>query len=91
MLLYYYLQDPLWSNLRQQLGGLFTSAKLRKFQDHTRIKSKELVQRINNDRNRKVDILVIKKLYTLIDYVFTVTESSFIFMLRSKELQLNLL
>ncbi|XP_045450210.1 cytochrome P450 6k1-like [Melitaea cinxia] len=57
-------KDPLWSHLRLQLGGLFTSAKLRKFQDYTRIKSKELVQRIHNDRNSKVDMMTLFIDYT---------------------------
>ncbi|CAH2087329.1 unnamed protein product [Euphydryas editha] len=57
------VNDPLWSSVRRQLGGLFTSAKLRIFQDHTRAKAKELVQRIHNDRNNKIDI---KKMF--VDY-----------------------
>ncbi|XP_061379435.1 cytochrome P450 6k1-like [Danaus plexippus] len=43
------VKDPLWSNIRSKITGIFTNAKLKSHQDYTRSKAKELVQRIQND------------------------------------------
>lgn len=56
--------DDLWTNIRKQLGGLYTGAKLRNFQDYIRVKAKELVQRIHNEGHNKFDIMTIFADYT---------------------------
>ncbi|XP_050349998.1 cytochrome P450 6k1-like [Nymphalis io] len=55
--------DPIWSLLRRQLSAVFSAAKLKSVQEYVRSKSMELVQRIHNDRNLKIDL---KKMY--VDY-----------------------
>ncbi|CAH2087334.1 unnamed protein product [Euphydryas editha] len=65
------VNDPIWSAMRRNLSSVFTAAKLRIVQDYTRTKAKELVQRIHNDRNVKIDL---KKMY--IDYTTDIIGTS---------------
>ncbi|XP_072938257.1 cytochrome P450 6k1-like [Epargyreus clarus] len=55
------VKDPLWSRIRRCLTVLFTGSRLRALQNIITAKSKELVQRIEKDRQKTkfVDIRVI--------------------------------
>ncbi|CAH2087331.1 unnamed protein product [Euphydryas editha] len=65
------VKEPIWSAVRQQLSGVFTASKLRMLQYNIRIKSQELVQRIHNDRDIKIDL---KKMF--VDYTTDVIGTS---------------
>ncbi|XP_047532463.1 cytochrome P450 6k1-like [Vanessa atalanta] len=65
------VNDPVWSLLRKQLSTTFSAGKLKSAQEFIRSKSKELVQRIHNDRNIKIDL---KKMF--VDYTTDIIGTS---------------
>ncbi|KAL0870263.1 hypothetical protein ABMA27_005294 [Loxostege sticticalis] len=52
------VNDPIWSSVRRRLTSVFTSAKLKAMHSLSLTKSRELVQRIENDlaQNKKIEI-----------------------------------
>ncbi|XP_046966878.1 cytochrome P450 6k1-like [Vanessa cardui] len=65
------VNDPIWSPLRRQLSTIFSAGKLKSVQEFIRSKSKELVQRIHNDSDVKIDL---KKMF--VDYTTDIIGAS---------------
>ncbi|XP_050669572.1 cytochrome P450 6k1-like isoform X2 [Leptidea sinapis] len=52
--------DPLWSWIRRRLAPIFTASKLRALQNLFDTKSKELIQRINNEKDKtKINLKIV--------------------------------
>ncbi|CAG9566406.1 unnamed protein product [Danaus chrysippus] len=58
------INDPDWSNIRRKLTNLFTAAKLRFVQAFALVKAKELVQRVDRDRNKSLELKTLFVDYT---------------------------
>ncbi|CAK1546275.1 unnamed protein product [Leptosia nina] len=57
--------DPLWSSIRRRLTSIFTASKLRALQNLFQTKSKELVQRIDNTKDKtKISVRMLCTDYT---------------------------